>query len=59
MNGRILITGSSGLIGTSLVSALSMAGVAVGEFDLRACGENFFGDVRDRSRVRKAVSLWS
>lgn len=54
MNGRILITGSSGLVGTSLVSALRMAGVAVGEFDLRACGENF-GDVRDRSRVRKAV----
>ena len=52
---RILITGSSGLIGTALTSALSSRGVEVLGLDLRARGEAS-GDVLDRLRLQAAIS---
>ena len=55
MNHRILVTGSSGLIGTALTSALRVKGVNVVRFDLRAHGEAR-GDIRDRQHLQKAVA---
>jgi len=55
MNQRILITGSSGLVGTALLSTLLAEGADVAPFDLRAHGEAH-GDVRDRARVHEAVA---
>jgi nucleoside-diphosphate-sugar epimerase len=55
MNQRILITGSSGLVGTALTSALLAEGVDVVRFDLRARGEAH-GDVRDRTRLHDIVA---
>ncbi|WP_285906251.1 NAD-dependent epimerase/dehydratase family protein [Pseudodesulfovibrio pelocollis] len=52
---RILIIGSSGLVGTALTSALLSKGNDVVCFDLRAQGEEQ-GDICDRDRVRDAVS---
>ena len=54
MNVRVLITGSAGLIGTSLVSALESVGAVVAQLDLRAHGVDQ-GDIRDQARVRAAV----
>jgi nucleoside-diphosphate-sugar epimerase len=51
---RILITGSSGLIGSALREALEIAGHHVTGLDLRAGGDEA-GDVCDRARVRDAV----
>lgn len=55
MNHRILVTGSSGLIGGALVPALSERGVGVARLDLDASGAAR-GDVRDRERVREAIA---
>lgn len=55
MNHRILVTGSSGLIGGALVPALAARGVGVARLDLRASGAAQ-GDVRDRERVRAAIA---
>lgn len=52
---RILITGSSGLVGTALTSALLAEGVELVHFDLRAHGEAR-GDVRDRARLCDIVA---
>lgn len=54
MNHRILITGSSGLVGTALTTALLAEGADVVRLDIRACGEAR-GDVRDRARVDEVV----
>ena len=54
MNNRILITGSSGLVGTALTSAFSSRGTSVVRFDLRANGEAQ-GDVRNRDHLREAI----
>lgn len=54
MNKRILITGSSGLVGTAVSKALEARGVAVDRLDLRETGESF-GDVRDLQRVASVV----
>lgn len=53
-NRRILITGSSGLVGTELGRVLSARGVDVTRFDIRARGESH-GDVRDRDRLHEAL----
>lgn len=55
MNNRILITGSSGLVGSALASASSSRGLDVVRFDLRAHGEAH-GDIRDRNRLRESVA---
>jgi len=55
MKQRILITGSSGLVGTALTSALLAEGSDVVRFDLRARGEAY-GDVRDRALVHDTVA---
>ncbi len=53
--GRILITGSEGLVGTALRAALATAGWTIAGLDLRGSrGEA--GDVRDRERVRAAAA---
>lgn len=51
----ILVTGSSGLVGTALCSALEARGVHVRGFDLRAQKTSEKGDVRNRERVRAAM----
>jgi len=50
---RILVTGSSGLIGAALSTRLAATGAEVLELDLRAEGDAR-GDVRDGARVREA-----
>lgn len=55
MNHRVLITGSSGLVGTALKSALLAEGCDVVGLDIRAQGEAR-GDVRDQARVDEAVA---
>jgi len=54
MNSRILITGSSGLVGTALVRELSASGVAIVRFDIRAKGEGY-GDIHNRDQLRAAM----
>jgi len=55
MNRRILITGSSGLVGTALTSALLAEGNDVVPFDILAHGKAR-GDVRNQVQVRDAVA---
>lgn len=55
MNHRILITGSSGLVGSALAQALERRGTDVVRFDLRASG-SAHGDVRERSQVANALA---
>lgn len=55
MNHRILITGSSGLVGSAVARTLEQRGIDVVCFDLRARGAAN-GDVRDRDRVARAVA---
>lgn len=52
---KVLVTGSSGLIGRALVHALGKLGVRTEGLDVRASGTHH-GDVRDAHRVRRAVS---
>lgn len=54
MHQRVLITGSSGLVGSALAPALTTHGADVRLFDLAATGAAA-GDVRDRARVIEAV----
>lgn len=54
MSTRILVTGSSGLIGQAMSVLLGARGYSVVGLDSRAQGE-FFGDVRDIARVRSAM----
>ena len=56
MNHRILITGSSGLVGTALTSALLAEGADVVRLDIRARGEAR-GDVRDRARGQAVAGV--
>jgi nucleoside-diphosphate-sugar epimerase len=55
VNTRILITGSSGLIGRALCSALGAAGRDIVEFDLRATTANQAKDVRVAADVTSAI----
>ena len=52
---RILITGSEGLVGSALRTALEARGTEVAGLDLRGTGDEE-GDVRDAERVRQAVA---
>lgn len=52
---RILVTGSSGLVGCAIVRAFSQRGTIVSGFDLRDHSDSR-GDVRDRERVASAVA---
>ena len=52
---KILITGSSGLVGSALVPALISRGVEITRLDITASGTDR-GDVRDRDRVREAIA---
>lgn len=54
MDQQILITGSSGLVGTALISLLSTRSVEVVGLDVAAEGRAY-GDVRDRERVERAL----
>lgn len=54
MNQRILITGSSGLVGSSLAPILRRRGADLALLDIAALGPAH-GDVRDVARVRQAV----
>ena len=51
---RILITGSSGLVGSALRELLEEKYIATSGFDMRGGGADR-GDVRDRGKVRQAV----
>jgi UDP-glucose 4-epimerase len=51
---KILITGSSGLVGSALASALSGRGVEITRLDRNAYGPAR-GDVRDRERLHRAI----
>ena len=55
MKQRILITGSSGLVGSALSTALSARGVDVVRLDIRASGPAH-GDVRDVERLRRTMT---
>jgi nucleoside-diphosphate-sugar epimerase len=52
---KILITGSSGLVGTALVRAMASRGVEITRLDITASG-TARGDVRDRDRVHEAIT---
>lgn len=54
MNRRILITGSSGLVGNALTPALASRGIPIARLDIAASGVSH-GDVRDRARLRQAM----
>lgn len=54
MSHRILITGSSGLVGSAVAQKLTACGVQVVPFDLQANGEAY-GDTRDRERLQNAM----
>jgi nucleoside-diphosphate-sugar epimerase len=54
MTAKILITGSSGLVGTSLIHRFLGQDVEVRKFDLNEKNQ-FKGDVRDPRKVRQAV----
>lgn len=51
---RILVTGSSGLVGTALCRDLVMRGAEVIRFDITA-SDNDCGDITDADHVRRAV----
>lgn len=55
MSERILVTGSAGLIGTSLCRALRRRSVDVIELDLRAPDKGDRGDITDAQRVSAAL----
>lgn len=55
MRHRILITGSSGLVGTALVRELTARGVDIVRLDIRAQGKAH-GDVRNLDRLRHALA---
>src|SRR5688572_15412005 len=52
--GRVLVTGSSGLVGRALRVALVGRGFEVSELDIRTSGPGH-GDVRDLDQVRRAL----
>ena len=54
MNGRILVTGSEGLVGRALRAMLEARGNEIIGLDLRGAGSER-GDVRDSCRVREAM----
>ena len=54
LNKRILITGSSGLVGSALSVGLEEAGAGLSLLDVRAEGTSR-GDVREAARVREAL----
>jgi nucleoside-diphosphate-sugar epimerase len=51
----ILVTGSSGLIGSALATFLETRNFTVRRLDLRGTGDGF-GDVRDRKKLAEAVT---
>jgi len=55
MTGRILITGSSGLVGEALRHALTASGFVVDGLDILAIGSDK-GDVKDLERVQSGVA---
>jgi UDP-glucose 4-epimerase len=54
MNQRILVSGSSGLVGGALAPKLAARGIEVIPLDLRATGAGH-GDVREPDRLRRAL----
>lgn len=52
---RLLVTGSSGLVGGALVAAFEQRGISIAAFDLRG-SHGAHGDVRDRERLGRAMS---
>lgn len=52
---RILVTGSSGLVGSALVGAFHSQGYAVNHLDLRADDGFARGDTRDAAHVRQCM----
>lgn len=52
---RVLVTGSSGLVGSALVRALQARGRSVDGFDLRGHGDAC-GDVRDPERLARSMA---
>ncbi len=55
-DGRILITGSSGLIGRALLAQMNFAGVRPLRFDIRETAAPAFGDLRDHLALERAVA---
>lgn len=55
-NERILITGSSGLIGRALVAKINLAGGQVLRFDIRETLAPSFGDLRDARALERAIA---
>lgn len=53
---RILITGSSGLIGRALVAKMSRVGPKPLRFDIRESAPSGFGDLRDDRALERAVA---
>jgi nucleoside-diphosphate-sugar epimerase len=53
---EILVTGSQGLVGASLVRALERSGRSVRQLDLRSRAHGELGDVRDKAVVQRMVN---
>ncbi|MDF1749570.1 MAG: NAD(P)-dependent oxidoreductase [Alphaproteobacteria bacterium] len=53
---RILVTGSSGLVGSALVKALRQNGLEARELDLRATNREARGDFRDTAVVQQFIA---
>ncbi|WP_019022878.1 MULTISPECIES: NAD(P)-dependent oxidoreductase [unclassified Thioalkalivibrio] len=54
MTRKILVTGSSGLVGTAVTAALRVRGIETVPFDIRAAGEAH-RDVRNPNQVRQVI----
>jgi UDP-glucose 4-epimerase len=53
--GRILVTGSSGLVGTAVVNRLESLNIEIRRFDLLE-SDKYFGDIRNQQTVHQAVN---
>ena len=52
---RVLVTGSSGLIGRALIARMRLGSPKPLRFDIRAEGSPEFGDLRDRGALERAM----